>query len=140
MVVGFSDFYKIIKNMLNIKYKKILFALIPILVFLSLSVVVFAETSGPSVPTIKNPLKSTNVQDILNDIMSLVTLVGSIIVVLFIIYSGYKFVTARGNPAEITKAKEILLATVIGGAILLGANLIARAVINTTNETFDTSY
>ena len=67
--------------------------------------------------------------------MDLVAKVGAIIVVFFIIYSGYKFVTARGNESEVTKAKEIFYATIIGGAILLGADVIANVVINTVNTT-----
>jgi hypothetical protein len=57
------------------------------------------------------------------------------VVVFFIIYSGYKFVTARGNQAEVTKAKDIFFATVIGGAILLGADVIATVVVNTVKTT-----
>jgi hypothetical protein len=71
--------------------------------------------------------------------LDLVAVVGSIVVVFFIIWSGYKLVMARGNPGEMTKAKDMLLATVIGGAILLGADIIANVVINTVKTTVDTT-
>ncbi|MFA7252278.1 MAG: hypothetical protein WC027_00235 [Candidatus Paceibacterota bacterium] len=85
--------------------------------------------------TIHNPLKSNDVNAILGDIMKLVATAGAIVVVFFIIYSGYKFVTARGNESEVTKAKDIFWATIIGGAILLGADVIATVVINTVRTT-----
>ncbi len=92
---------------------------------------------GSNPATIQNPLgeNNTSVQALLLKIMNLVATVGAIIVVFFIIYSGFKFVTARGNPAEVSKAKDIFFATIIGGAILLGADIIANIVVNTVNTT-----
>jgi len=84
---------------------------------------------------IENPLKSNDVKVILKDIMDMVAMVGGVIVVLFIIYSGFKFVTAQGNESEVTKAKDMFYATVIGGAILLGADVIANVVVNTVETT-----
>ena len=85
--------------------------------------------------TINNPLKSNNVQGILLDIMNLVTMVGSVVVVFMIIYSGFKFVTAGSSDTDRKDAKNIFYATVIGGAILLGADVIARVVVNTVKTT-----
>ncbi len=96
--------------------------------------------AGPSGYTIDNPLKSNDVKGILMDVMKLVATVGAIIVVFFIIYSGYKFVTARGDPGKIEEAKKTFYATVIGGAILLGADIIANIVVNTVKTTTGTTF
>jgi heme/copper-type cytochrome/quinol oxidase subunit 2 len=87
--------------------------------------------------TINNPLGCGNnsVQALLTKIMGLVATVGAIVVVFFVIYSGYKFVTARGNPKELEDAKKIFFATIIGGAILLGAEVIGKVVVTTVNDT-----
>ncbi len=120
---------------MNINYKKTL------AFFVSLSFLVplfiFAQNTTGGGSTIQNPLgdNNTSVQDILMKIMDLVVKVGTIVVVFFIIYSGFKFVTAKGNEGEVTKAKDIFFATVIGGAILLGADVIANVVVNTVNST-----
>ncbi|MEI6495007.1 MAG: pilin [bacterium] len=100
-------------------------------------IVLYAQPTTPlgTGPTIANPLKSDDILVILQNIMNLVAIVGSIVVVFFIIFSGYKIVTSQGNPGELTKAKEMFLATVIGGAILLGADIIANVVINTVKTT-----
>ena len=119
-------------NKLN--YKKSLAFLVSLAFFTPF--LIFAQNGG-SGATIQNPLgdNNTSVQDILLKVMNLVAMIGEIVVVFFIIYSGFKFVTARGNPSEVTKAKDTFLATVIGGAILLGADVIANVVVNTVNST-----
>jgi hypothetical protein len=55
-------------------------------------------------------------------------------VTLYIIYAGFTFVTAQGNPGEIQKAKQRLLWALIGAAILLGAAGIAEVVKTTVNQ------
>jgi membrane-anchored glycerophosphoryl diester phosphodiesterase (GDPDase) len=120
----------------NINYKKILafifsFSLVVLLPLL----ISHAAPGGGS--TIKNPLGENNksVQDLLLKVMNLVAIVGGIVVVFFIIYSGYTLVMARGNPEGLKKGKEMLLATIIGGAILLGADVIANVVVSTVKAT-----
>ncbi|TSD03387.1 MAG: hypothetical protein Athens071416_68 [Parcubacteria group bacterium Athens0714_16] len=83
-----------------------------------------------------NPLGTTKtvpalITKILTDI---VTPIGSVVIIFFIIYAGFLFVKAQGKPEEITKAKEILLYVVIGAAVILGANLIAAVVSGTINN------
>ena len=119
--------------MSQINYKKILAVILSLAFFSLLGLSAFAY--GPAASTIENPLGTNSVQGLLLKIMKLVMQVGSIVVVFFIIYSGYKFVTARGNPEEIKEAKNTFYATIIGGAILLGADIIANVVVNTVKAT-----
>jgi TRAP-type C4-dicarboxylate transport system permease small subunit len=114
-------------------FKKYLSCLLSLFILL-IPFFLFAYNSGTS---IKNPLgeNNTEVKDILGRIMNLVSLVGGFVVVFFIIYSGYKFVVAGDSDSDRTKAKDIFYSTVIGGAILLGADIIARVVVNTVNCT-----
>ena len=60
--------------------------------------------------------------------------VGIPIVALAIIYTGFLFVQARGNSEELTKAKKVLMYTLIGGALLLGAFVIAKAIGATVDD------
>ena len=121
--------------MSKINYKKIAGFTISLGILVLPLFIVSAQGSGSA--TIRNPLgdNNTSVSDLLIKIMNLVATVGAVVVVFFIIYSGFKFVTARGNESEVTKAKEIFFATIIGGAILLGADVIANVVVNTVNAT-----
>lgn len=104
---------------------------------LFLPVIMFAGGPFESGTTIKNPLGDgkNEIKDLLTNIMNLVATVGAIVVVIFIIYSGFKFVTAGDSDSDRTKAKDMFYYTIIGGAILLGADIIANVVVNTVNTT-----
>ena len=82
-------------------------------------------------PTIINPLKADSFADLLKTLGDLALQIGIPIAVFFIIYSGLKFVLARGNPEEITKAKEMFKWTIVGTFILLGASVLVQAVVGT---------
>lgn len=79
-----------------------------------------------------NPLKAgSSLESFLGNILDFVIRIGTIVVVLMIVFVGFKFVTARGEPGEITKAREMLLWTVIGALVLLGAKAIQLGIIAT---------
>jgi len=122
--------------MSKFNYKKLLAFILPSLLFIPL--LLLADSSGA---TIQNPLgsKNSDVKSVLGLIMNIVSLIGGIVVAFFIIFSGFKFVMAKGNPGELEKAKEMFYATVIGAAILLGAGIIAQVVVNTVETIKKTS-
>lgn len=83
-----------------------------------------------------NPFKGGNtlyefVRTLLNDV---VLPIGGVIVVFFIIYSGFLFVTAQGDPGKLKTAKQNFLYVVIGSAILLGAWVISLAIKGTIDN------
>lgn len=78
-----------------------------------------------------NPIKASNIQTFLLKIIEVLLVFALPIIILFIMYAGYLFVVARGVPAKIEEARSALLWAVIGGVIVLGANVIF-AVINGT--------
>jgi hypothetical protein len=86
------------------------------------------STPGGSGAGITNPIKATTLAQFLEQILAVVIQIGYLVAVFFIVYSGFKFVTAQGNESEVTKAKMMLLYTVIGTAILIGAHVISAAI------------
>ena len=87
--------------------------------------------SGSNV-TLINPLKSgTSLESFLGNILQFVVRIGTIAVILMLIFVGFKFVMARGAPAEIEKAKGMLLWTIIGALVLLGAQAISMGILAT---------
>ncbi len=78
-----------------------------------------------------NPIQASNIQTFLLKIIDVLLIFAIPIIILFIMYAGYLFVVARGVPAKIEEARSALLWAVIGGVIVLGANVIF-AVINGT--------
>ncbi len=105
------------------------------LFILGLPQVLFAASGGSGGGfRFDNPIGATNFPELIYKILDAVVKLGAVFVVLFIVYAGYKFVTAQGNPAEISAAKSILFYTLIGAVILLGAEAIAQVVCNTAND------
>ncbi|MBU3925661.1 pilin [Patescibacteria group bacterium] len=86
--------------------------------------------------TIDNPLGTTSTfADLISKIASIVLKIGFPIAVIFIIYSGFLFVTARGSEEKIKTAKKTFTWSIIGTAVLLGAEILALA-IKATIESF----
>jgi len=78
-----------------------------------------------------NPIKVCSLSEFIKTILEGVIKIGIPVIALAIIYSGFLFVAARGNSEKITKAKNALLYTLIGAAILLGSWAIAKLISET---------
>ncbi len=87
--------------------------------------------SGGGSVTIKNPLKATSITDLFMDLIEVVLVFATPLIVFFIIYAGFLYVTARGNPEQISQANKALLYSVIGGILILGAFVILRVIEGT---------
>ena len=86
---------------------------------------------------IANPLGTTgpqNIPDFIKKVIDIVLVIGIPILVLAIIYAGFLYVKAQGNSKELETAHKTLLFTVIGGALLLGAYVIANAIGKTVED------
>lgn len=82
--------------------------------------------------TLINPLQGgTSLESFLGSILTFVIRIGAIVVVLMLVYIGYLFVVAQGEPAKLTEAKKALLWTIIGALVLLGAVAIKDGIIAT---------
>lgn len=64
----------------------------------------------------------------LNNILKFVIRIGTIVVILMLVFVGFKFVTAQGNESQLTDARSALLWTVIGALVLLGAQAISVGI------------
>lgn len=92
---------------------------------------VFAEQSETlKNGTLNNPLKVHSIQELLASILNIVVIIATPIVVFFIIYSGFLYVTAKGDASKVKEATQSLTYSVIGGILILGAFAIAQIVKN----------
>lgn len=87
--------------------------------------------SSSTVVKIVNPLKTDNINGFVKDLLTGIMRLGIPLIALAIIYCGFLFVWARGNPEKITEAKNALLYTLIGALLLLGSWAIAQLISNT---------
>ncbi len=82
--------------------------------------------------TLPNPVsKFSNICELINAFITIIAEVGAVVAVLFIIWSGFLFVTAQGNPSKLATAKNTFLTTIIGTLILVGAAVITKIIVNT---------
>lgn len=94
-----------------------------------------AQTFGCASGKLCNPLGNVNnLTEFIRRVLQVVVEIGFPIAVFFIIYSGFLFVKARGNPEEINTAKKAFMWSVIGTVVLLGAWVIAEAIGGTINQ------
>lgn len=89
----------------------------------------FADSFPCGEGKICNPIPGIgSIPDLIKTLLEGVLKIGIPIIALAIIYSGFLFVFARGNSEKLTKAKDALLYTLIGAAILLGSWAIAKMI------------
>ncbi len=84
--------------------------------------------------TLNNPLAFNTVQGLLVAILNVIIVIAVPIIVLFIIYAGFLYVTARGNAVQVQQATRALTYAVIGGVIVIGAVAISQIIANVANS------
>ena len=85
--------------------------------------------------TLINPLNSGScapnencLLNFLNKILEFVIRIGTVVVILMLVYVGYLFVVAQGSDTKITEARKALLWTIVGALILVGSQAISKAI------------
>jgi hypothetical protein len=112
------------KNFNRIKYLATYLAL-----FLPLGLVRGTDVVIPV--TLKNPIAAESFEALVTAILEVVVAIGTPIAILAIIYSGFLFVKAQGKPEALKTAREALIWTIVGVAVLLGARLLATVIQGT---------
>lgn len=86
--------------------------------------------------TLDNPLgsKVNNLPSFIYMILDIVFQIGAVFAVLFLMYVGFLFVSARGDPEKLQTARRAFLWTVIGIALLLGGRLVASVIGGTVSQ------
>ncbi len=78
---------------------------------------------------LNNPLGGfSTIDGLLVAVLNVVIIVAMPIVALYIIYAGFMYVAARGNPEKTQEASRALTFGVIGGVIIVGAIAILTMV------------
>jgi len=98
--------------------------------FFALAHTVFAAEINPVIKqNLENPLGgTTTIYVFLEKVLKVVADIGFPVVVLAIVYSGFLYVKAQGDPGGLEEAKTALTYSIIGGAIILGAWVLAEAI------------
>ncbi|MEK9160893.1 MAG: hypothetical protein AAB440_02565, partial [Patescibacteria group bacterium] len=97
----------------------------------TLSVYVLMPMTVFAAEGLVNPLKVGTVEELLALVLKAVVNIGTIVLVLMLVYVGFLFVVGQGNEEKISEAKKALMWTVIGGLDLLGAQAISLVIQST---------
>jgi Type IV secretion system pilin len=92
--------------------------------------IAFAAPAPTISVELKNPLKVTSITELLEALLGVVMVLATPVIVFFIIYAGFLYVTAQGNAEQVKQATRSLTYAIIGGVIILGSFAIATIVKN----------
>jgi hypothetical protein len=105
------------------------------LAILSFPIFVFAQPSGRGITVeLQNPLRMNTLEELLIAILNLIMILMVPVIVFFIIWAGFLYVTARGNVAQVQQATKALTFAIIGAVIILGAVAISQMIGNTVDQ------
>lgn len=105
--------------------------------FLFMPFLVLAQTqcgTGGGGSGLCNPLGYTSLVEFLNRILQLIAQIGFPIIVLFMVFIGFKFITANGKPEEITKVQSLFFWAIVGSLVVLGAQALSLAIQATVTD------
>jgi len=89
--------------------------------------------------TFKNPSSLPDIQSFLANFLKAIVQIALPIITLFVVYSGFLFIAARGNEVKITQAKNNFLYVIIGATLILGAWILATLLGATAKSVLPTS-
>ncbi len=78
-----------------------------------------------------NPLGGRTVPEIIGFLIQAALGISGSLALLMIVYGGFLWLTAGGKTDRIEKGKQTLLWSIIGLAVIFGANILANFVIST---------
>jgi len=95
---------------------------------------VMADVTG-SGAVLKNPLGDTKtLESLIDKIIQIFLNFFAIVAVIYLVYGGFLFIKAQGNPNALGEAKTNILWAIIGLAVILGAKAISTIVTNTISS------
>jgi hypothetical protein len=84
--------------------------------------------------TLENPLKAKSFTELINGILGIMISIGVPIAGLFLVYSGFLFTTATGDPKKLDTAKSAFLWTCVGIALIVGGEVILTILQGTVDS------
>lgn len=90
-----------------------------------------SSPGGNKSNSLENPLKFDTIEGFLLGVIDVILVFATPLIVLFIMYAGFKFVTAGGDAAKVTEARKQLTWAVVGGLLVLGARVLLEVIEGT---------
>lgn len=84
--------------------------------------------------SVPNFLKFGSIEELVVGILNVFIVIATPIIVIFIVYSGFMYVTAQGNAEQVKTATRSLTYAIIGGVLILGAVALSQVLANVVNS------
>jgi hypothetical protein len=97
-----------------------------------LPLIVSAQSSGSQI--LQNPTTFNNIQSFIAAFLQAIVEISLPILTLFIVYSGFMFIMARGNENKLTAAKNNFLYVILGTLLIIGAWSLALLIGSTVTQ------
>jgi hypothetical protein len=81
--------------------------------------------------TLESYLPFKSLEELIVAVLRIFITIAVPIIVLFIIYAGFKYVTAQGNAQQVQEATRALTYAIIGAVLIIGAVAISEIIANT---------
>jgi hypothetical protein len=108
-------------------------AVIELLVFAASVQTVFAQDSNQGLQNPLSPQFST-IPGFISGALKVMVEVALPIITVAIVYAGFKFVAARGNPGKLSEARTNFVFVILGALLILGAWIIATLIGGTVTQ------
>lgn len=109
---------------MNVKKKSI-----KILCFVFVMIPFFVFSEG-----LIDPLNNITVQQFISKILGYVVKIGGVLATFAIVYVGFLFASAGGDTGKLKTAKNALINTLLGLAVLLGAEILGATITSTISS------
>lgn len=83
---------------------------------------------------LESPFVYKTVSDFISAVLRAVVYLSMPIIALFIMYAGFKYILARGNPGAISEAHQNFMYVIIGALLILGAWVLATLIGGTISQ------
>lgn len=81
-----------------------------------------------------NPLQTNDLYQFLSQLLKLVAQIAFPVIVLFMVYIGFLFITAQGKPDKIKEARNYFFWALVGALLVLGAYALSLAIKGTVDQ------
>lgn len=84
--------------------------------------------------TLQNPTQFPTIEKFIEGVLKAVVYLAMPVIALFMVYAGFKYVSARGDVSKISEAHKNFLYVVIGAILILGAWVFATLIGGTVSQ------
>lgn len=96
--------------------------------------IALAALCGGTGSGLANPICTNSLAEFLAKLLKLVAQILFPIIVLFLVYVGFLFVSSQGNPEKIKEAREYFFWAIVGALLVLGAEALSLAIKATVDQ------